>query len=116
MNSNTSKAYGISEIAAEFSVTLRTLRFYEQRGLLAPARTEARDRLYSDADREQLQRILTWTRQGFTLTEIKAALQAGCFTPLQMAEQLDALRQRRVETDLAIAELEGLIGTDRVAA
>ncbi|MCD1644297.1 MerR family transcriptional regulator [Aurantimonas coralicida] len=59
----------IGDLASEFGVSLRTLRFYEDRGLLSPERRGTR-RLYSDADREKLGRILQLARFDFSLTEI----------------------------------------------
>ena len=63
-----SKSYGISELAAEFNVTTRTIRFYEEKGLLSPARAGNR-RIYSAADRTRLRLILRGKRLGFSLDE-----------------------------------------------
>ena len=63
----------IGDLAAEFGITLRTLRFYEDRGLLAPERQGTR-RLYTDADRDRLARILQLTRFDFSLAEIARLL------------------------------------------
>ena len=65
--------HGIGDLAAEFDVSLRTLRFYEERGLLTPQRQGTR-RLYSDADRDRLTRILQFTRFDFSLAEIARLL------------------------------------------
>ncbi len=99
------KTYTISEMASEFGVTLRTLRFYEQRGLLAPTRSGLQ-RLYSEADRQRFSQIHGWAEQGFTLREIKRALVEGGFDKRQIERQIADLRQRRADTDRAIAELE----------
>ena len=63
----------IGELAAEFGVSLRTLRFDEDRGLLAPERRGTR-RLYTAADRDRLARILQLTRFDFSLAEIALLL------------------------------------------
>lgn len=97
--------YSISQIAEEFSVTLRTLRFWEQRGLLSPARN-GMARVYSEADRARFRKIHTWAGQGFTLAEIKAALAHGGFDRAQIIQQIEDLRRRRDEADRAIAALE----------
>ncbi|MEF2553225.1 MerR family transcriptional regulator [Aurantimonas sp. A2-1-M11] len=68
-----SAPYRIGDLAAEFGVTLRTLRFYEGRGLLAPERRGTR-RLYSETDRRKLARILQLARFDFSLTEIARLL------------------------------------------
>lgn len=60
--------YSISELAAEFGVTTRTIRFYEEKGLLNPAREGTR-RVYSPADRTRLRLILRGKRLGFSLEE-----------------------------------------------
>jgi DNA-binding transcriptional MerR regulator len=60
---------GIGEMAREFGVTLRTLRFYEIRGLIRPLR-QGNQRLYGPHERARLQLILSAKELGFTLTEI----------------------------------------------
>jgi DNA-binding transcriptional MerR regulator len=62
------KSYGISELASEFSVTTRTIRFYEEKGLLNPGREGSR-RIYSPVDRTRLRLILRGKRLGFSLDE-----------------------------------------------
>src|SRR4029450_13995561 len=59
----------IGDLAREFDVTLRALRFYEDKGLLSPKR-EGLTRLYNAQDREHLKLILKGKRLGFTLVEI----------------------------------------------
>ena len=63
-----SKTYSISELASEFDVTTRTIRFYEEKGLLKPGRDGSR-RIYSPADRTRLRLILRGKRLGFSLDE-----------------------------------------------
>lgn len=60
--------FKISDLAAEFSITNRTIRFYEEKGLLNPAR-QGQTRLYDAADRVKLKLILRGKRLGFTLEE-----------------------------------------------
>jgi len=60
----------ISQLASELGVTMRAIRFYEDRGLLAPRRIGAM-RIYGAADRTRLERILRAKRLGMTLAEIK---------------------------------------------
>ncbi|AMJ58905.1 MerR family transcriptional regulator [Bosea sp. PAMC 26642] len=111
--------FTISDLARDFGVTLRTLRFYESRGLLAPARS-GMTRIYSGRDRARLALILKGKQLGFTLVEIRAMLAneekkggegsasvGGLqLSREQVAEQLDLLRAQRKEIDEAIAELE----------
>lgn len=63
-------AYSIQQLSREFSVTPRTLRFYEGKGLLAPARRGS-TRLYSDRDRTRLRLALSGKRLGFSLQECR---------------------------------------------
>ena len=62
--------FTISELASEFDITPRTIRFYEEKGLLSPAR-EGQKRLFSQADRVRLNLILRGKRLGFSLEEIR---------------------------------------------
>ncbi len=64
------KTYTISELSREFQITPRTIRFYEDMGLLAPTR-DGRNRVYSQRDRVGLKLTLRGKRLGFSLQEIK---------------------------------------------
>jgi DNA-binding transcriptional MerR regulator len=113
--SNRDRTYSITELCKEFDVTPRTLRFYEQKGLLSPAR-RGWTRLFSYRDRARLSLILRGKRVGFSLEEIKEMLDLynlrdGQLTQLRVAstkmrERLNALQVQRVELDQAIADLE----------
>ena len=61
--------YSISDLAAEFDVTTRTIRFYEDQGLITPLRQGTR-RLFRPRDRTRLKLILRGKRLGFSLAEI----------------------------------------------
>jgi DNA-binding transcriptional MerR regulator len=109
------RTYSITELCREFNVTPRTLRFYEQKGLLSPAR-RGWTRLFSYRDRARLQLILRGKRVGFALEEIKEMLDLynlrdGQVTQLKVAsvkmrERLEALRKQRIELEEAIGDLE----------
>lgn len=109
------RTYSITELCREFDVTPRTLRFYEQKQLLSPAR-RGWTRLFSYRDRARLQLILRGKRVGFSLEEIKEMLDLynlrdGQLTQLRVAstkmrDRLEALRRQRVELEEAIADLE----------
>ena len=62
------RTYGIAELAREFGVTTRTIRFYEDQGLLSPLRDGQR-RIYRPRDRTRLKLILRGKRLGFSLAE-----------------------------------------------
>ena len=65
--------FSISNLAQEFGITTRTIRFYEEKGLLSPSRSGS-SRIYSPADRVKLKLILRGKRLGLTLEEITEAL------------------------------------------
>lgn len=65
-----SKFYTISDLAQEFGVTTRTLRHYEDRGLVTPAR-DGINRIYSHRDRVRLKLALRGKRLGFSLSDIR---------------------------------------------
>jgi DNA-binding transcriptional MerR regulator len=64
----TGRTHTISELAKEFGITTRTIRFYEEKGLIQPVR-EGQKRLYSNADRVRIKLILRGKRIGMTLQE-----------------------------------------------
>ena len=109
------RAYSIRQLCREFDVTPRALRFYEDKGLLAPER-RGMTRIYAARDRARLQLILRGKRVGFSLAEIAEMLalydreDGGA---AQMAASLGRfrhrvaeLRRQRDDLDKAIAELE----------
>ena len=70
LQSTTRKAYTISDLAQEFQVTTRTLRHYEDQGLLTPTR-DGVNRVYTPRDRVRLKLALRGKRLGFSLQEIR---------------------------------------------
>ncbi|CAB0149784.1 Mercuric resistance operon regulatory protein [Pseudidiomarina piscicola] len=67
---NDTTTYSIGELAREFDITTRSIRFYEDQGLLAPTR-QGQTRLYTNKDRVRLKLILRGKRLGFSLAETK---------------------------------------------
>lgn len=100
----------ISELAARHGVTHRTLRFYEQKGLLSPKR-EGRKRIYSEADERKFAAIVQATELGFVLSEIPALIVAdGDGYRLSVSDdkarsQLLLMEERLVETHRAVERL-----------
>lgn len=91
-----SKLYSAPELADEFSVTPRALRFYETKGLLTPRRVGAR-RVYGHRDRARLALILRGKRLGFSLAEIRDYLELYDTDPGQTSQLrglAGALRRR----------------------
>ena len=87
--------YSIRDLASEFDVTTRTIRFYEEKGLLAPQR-EGQQRRYSAADRTCLRLILRGRRLGFSLDE-SAEIIGMYGSPGNNRKQLEALRGKIAE-------------------
>lgn len=68
------QSYSISELAAEFDITTRTIRFYEEKGLLNPSR-QGQNRIYTPADRTKLRLILRGKRLGLSLEESRDVIE-----------------------------------------
>ena len=110
------RTYTISELAREFTVTPRALRFYEDKGLLAPRR-DGMNRVYTHRDRGRLQLILRGKRVGLSLLEIKEILdlykvdqRAQAQTALKRYKaRVVALEAQREDVDAAIDMLHDYI-------
>jgi DNA-binding transcriptional MerR regulator len=81
-----SEPFTISDLAAEFDVSARTIRFYEEKGLLAPRRTRSNQRIYSRRDRARLRLILRGKRFGYRLDEIAEMIGFGEAEPDEAAQ------------------------------
>ena len=107
------EALTISQMADKFGLTPRALRFYESKGLLAPAR-EGRGRVYTQTDQRHIALILEGRKLGFTIAEIgqmiaadvgAAAPQSLKMTREKCLEQIEHLEKQLHETTEALAEL-----------
>lgn len=103
--------YTISELAREFDVTPRTIRFYEDQGLLAPKRagTGGRQRVYSQRDRTRLKLTLRGKRLGLTLSEIRGLVdmyESPSDTAPQLTRFLAVLAQHREALERRLADLQ----------
>jgi DNA-binding transcriptional MerR regulator len=94
--------FGITELCAEFGITLRTIRFYEDKGLLSPRRING-TRVYTRRDRARLAVILRSKAIGAPLAEIKRYLDLYGANGEGRTQQLKFVVER---TDAAIAQLE----------
>jgi DNA-binding transcriptional MerR regulator len=104
----------ISQMSRAFGVSLRTLRFYEDRGLIKPRR-EGNARYYRAADRVRMEMILKGKKLGFTLTEIQDLIGGkgtsetpdleDQLNPQQIDTQISHLERQRSEIDSAIERL-----------
>ena len=70
---NSKATYSISDLAKHFKITTRTIRYYEDQGMLCPKRQNT-VRIYNERDRVRLQLILRGKRLGFSLAEVKETL------------------------------------------
>lgn len=90
-------SYSIRDLAQEFSVTTRTLRFYEEKGLLKPSRNK-QTRSYNNADRTRLRLILRGKRLGLSLEEssdIILMYNSTSGNQQQVQRLLDKIREKR---------------------
>ncbi len=109
--------YAIRDLAEEFGCTHRTIRFYEDQGLLSPRR-EGQSRIFSPRDRARLGLILRGRRLGFSLAEIGEMLDRydadpGLLRQLTVAlergrRRIAQLERQRADIDAALAELKDL--------
>lgn len=114
---NGEQTYGISDLAHEFGITARAIRFYEDKGLIAPVRDGQR-RIFSPRDRVRLKLILRGKRLGFSLREIQEILdlydaepgEAGQLAHLlaKFGERRESLIRQREDIDLTLQEIDRL--------
>jgi len=95
------RLYSIGDLCAEFELSHRAIRFYEDRGLLSPQRIGG-NRIYSARDRARLQLILRGKRLGFALADIKELLELYDTDPDHLEQLHATLRKGRTR----IADLE----------
>ena len=110
-------AFTIGELSREFGVTLRALRFYENKGLISPQR-DGLNRLYSQGDRTRLALILKGKKLGFTLGEIRQMIAAEegdadrdalTLSREKCLEQIELLERQKAEIEEGLSELNGSI-------
>jgi len=102
------ETWSIAELAAEYDVTLRTIRFYEDRGLLTPER-RGTTRVYHPRDRVRLALILRGKRLGFSLDEIAKIVDMYDAEPGeegQLVYLLDQITHRRTELEQRRLDIE----------
>ena len=108
------KTFTITELAREFDITARAIRFYEEAGLLAPARA-GRNRVYTQRDRTRLKLTLRGKRLGLSLQEVRrlvdmydspadTAQQLEAFL-LVLAEHREQLERQRDDLEITLAEI-----------
>ena len=110
--------FTISDLTSEFGLTARALRFYEDEGLIAPAR-QGLSRVYSKRDRARLAWIMRAKNVGFSLTEIKEMIdlydlgdgrvEQRRVTVARCKQQVERMQEQRADIDAAIKELTDFI-------
>ncbi|MBT8140308.1 MAG: MerR family DNA-binding transcriptional regulator [Gammaproteobacteria bacterium] len=105
------RTYSISEFSAEFDITTRSIRFYEEKGLLHPIR-QGQNRIFSAADRVKLKLILRGKRLGFSLEESRQIIEM--YDPAQgNIEQYQSLirkiREKRSQLQQQLADIEAMM-------
>ena len=108
-------AYSISDLAREFGVTTRAIRFYEDEGLLRPGRS-GRQRVYRTRDRVRLKLILRGKRLGFSLNEVGEIINMYDSNPgeagqlryflEQIRQRRETLKQQHHDIDVTLQELD----------
>ena len=109
--------YSISQLAREFALTTRAIRFYEDEGLLSPQR-EGRSRIYAERERVRIKLILRGKRLGLSLSEIRELLdlyEASKSERPQLVKFLEVLSARRTmlkqqqeDIQIVLSEIETL--------
>lgn len=102
------KKYSISDLANEFDITTRTIRFYEEKGLLNPERN-GQTRIFSAADRVKLKLILRGKRLGIPLEESKAIIEM--YDPEhgnveQLQRLIRKIRENRAQLEQQLHDIE----------
>lgn len=110
--SQTATTFGISDLAREFGITPRTIRFWEDQGILAPQR-EGNKRVFARRDRARLKMALRGKRLGLSLAEIKDLIgmyaSTGDETP-QLLECLRIMDRRRAALQQQREDIEAMLG------
>lgn len=105
------EGYTISQLAAEFSLTLRSIRFYEDQGLITPLR-KGKTRVFSRQDRARLILIMRGKRLGFSLQEIQELFQlydSGAQSPSQVQHMLHTIQSRQQKLKQQQADINRLM-------
>jgi DNA-binding transcriptional MerR regulator len=108
------RTYSIRQLCREFGATARALRFYEDKGLLTPAR-KGQTRVYDSRDRARLKLILRGRRIGFTLQEIQEMLDLYDRKDHNVHQMAVALRRYRAQIETLKQQREDIEGAIQTA-
>lgn len=104
-------SYTISQLATEFALTTRAIRFYEDEGLLTPRR-QGQARVYGERERTRIKLILRGKRLGLSLVEIREILDLHDTREgdrRQLLRFLEALEHRRAQLEVQRADIDALL-------
>lgn len=103
------KSFSISELAAEFDVTTRSIRFYEDQGLMKPER-KGQTRIYYNHDKVRLKLILRGKRLGFSLAESRELFDLWDETPSgserQLTKMLETLSAKQIQLEQQMQDIQ----------
>ncbi|MDH2313871.1 MerR family transcriptional regulator [Methylobacterium brachiatum] len=102
--------YTVTQLATELGVTARTVRFYEDKGLLTPQRA-GNTRIFAHRDKVRLILILRGKRLGFSLREIKEYLDLYAADPTQKEQWRDLLKKVQGRIDQLVDQQKALVET-----
>ncbi|MBT5389075.1 MAG: MerR family DNA-binding transcriptional regulator [Porticoccaceae bacterium] len=103
--------FSISQLAKEFEITTRTIRHYEEIGLLSPAR-RGQTRVYSAADRTRLRLILRGKRLGLSLEDSREIIdmyEPGKTNVDQLKKLIDAIQAQRIKLNQQLDDISNLL-------
>jgi len=103
--------YSISQLSKEFDITTRSIRHYEDIGLLSPAR-RGQTRIYSPADRTRLKLILRGKRLGISLEDSREIIdmyEPGKTNLDQLKKLIDAIQQQRIKLNSQLDDITKLL-------
>ena len=109
MGSNKEQSYSISKLAEDLDISPRSIRFYEERGLISPKRTSGNQRIFSKKDRARLKMILRGKRFGYSLEEISEIMglaENDVSEKEQIERSVDGIKARISKVDKHIEELK----------
>lgn len=107
----TKQTHSISDLSAEFAITTRTIRFYEEKGLLKPTR-KGNLRIYTPQDRIKLKLILRGKRLGFTLEESRDIIDMydpGRGNAAQLSTLLASINEKRAQLKQQLQDIQGMM-------
>ncbi|MFO8111621.1 MAG: MerR family DNA-binding transcriptional regulator [Desulfosalsimonadaceae bacterium] len=102
------ESFSISDLADELDISTRTIRFYEEKGLISPQRTKGNHRIYNRRDRARLRLILRGKRLGYSLDEISEMIGMADFDMDEEQQLIKALQYGKMKLKEINSRMEEL--------